>query len=225
METKRFEATLRTEKGKNAVKKLRAQRQIPATVYGHKTDPVSITVDRKGLLKLYKSDAGQNILLTLEIKDGDKKTEENVISYEVVRDAISQEIEHVDFLKVIPKVPIKVIVPVRLEGVAPGTKMGGVLVQKLHELKISVLPSQIPSQITIDITSMMIGDFIQIKDVDTQGQYEILQSADDTIVRLAAPRTATELAELDEDVDAGVEGEAAAEGRDAPAEGGEEAAE
>ncbi|MFT5171618.1 MAG: large subunit ribosomal protein L25 [Candidatus Marinamargulisbacteria bacterium] len=212
METTRFEAKIRKEFKKNKVKKLRAEGFVPATVYGEKIEPISVTVNERDLIKLYKSEARKNILITLVMTDGDKRTEESVISYHVETDAITQRIIHVDFMKVIAKKPIQVVVRAVLDGVAPGAKMGGVLVHKLNELRISCLPSQIPTNIMIDVSGLMVGDFIRIKDIDTEGKFTILQAEDDTIVRLAAPRTAVEMAALDDDVESGEEGAEGAEG-------------
>ena len=119
---------------------------------------------------------------------------------------------HVDLLRIVEGTPVSVTVPVRLEGVAPGTKMGGVLIQKLKEVKINCLPSKIPTAIILNVGELMIGDFVTIKKLKEISGFDILQTELETVVRLAAPRTVVETTDATEEAGEATDGEAAADG-------------
>ena len=81
-----------------------------------------------------------------------------------------------------------VVVPVRLVGDAPGMKKGGVLVQKLWDLKIRCKPSQIPVTIDVSIAKLDLDEFISIKDLQDQFDFDILNNEKDSIVRITSSR-------------------------------------
>jgi large subunit ribosomal protein L25 len=201
----------REDLGKNKVKQIRAEGKVPAVVYGLEKEPVSVLTTPRDLIDLFKNPLGTNIVFEGDVAG--KK--EKLITYRIERDAISQEVLHVDFLRVEDSRPIKVDVPLILEGVAPGQKMGGVLIQKTSELRIHSVPGNIPEKIVIDLSKMQIGDYVKVKDIPTEDKFVFITNNDDTVVRIAAPRK----------VVAGAEGAAEAgeeAGEEGAAEGGEE---
>lgn len=170
--------------GKNKVKQIRAEGKVPAVVYGLEKEAVSVVTTPRELIDLFKNPLGSNVVFEGNI-DG---TKEKLITYRIERDAITQKVLHVDFLRVDEKRPIKVDVPLILTGVSPGQKMGGVLIQKTSELRIHSVPGNIPEKIVIDLSKMQIGDYVKVKNIPTEDKFVFITNNDDTVVRIAAPR-------------------------------------
>jgi large subunit ribosomal protein L25 len=214
-----LEALIRQDKKKNKVKKLRAEGLIPAVIYGLNKESTVISVKRAELLKIYKSDFGINIIIELNITDGDKKSTVQVLTHDIETDCITNSVKHVDFIRVDENVKVKANIPLKLVGTAPGLKMGGVMVQKIDSLFIKCLPAKLLKVIEIDMSEQNVGDFVRVKDVNI-GDIEILTAGDDTIVRIAAPRTQEEIAEEEASAEgeAGTEAAEGADGAAAPAE-------
>jgi large subunit ribosomal protein L25 len=103
-------------------------------------------------------------LLDLEI---DGKAGNPVVIYDYQKDAISQKITHIDFLKIEENSPVKVVVPVTLSGIPVGVKAeGGMLSQITRKLKLSVLPTKIPSVLTIDVSACHAGTTFYAENMD-----------------------------------------------------------
>lgn len=178
--------------GKTATKKVRNVGQIPATVYGLKKEPVSITVSLQNFNTILKEARGSKTVFTLQVESNGNLSNERVLVYHIDRDAISRDITHAEFLRADESKKLKVEVPVTLVGRSPGAKLGGVLIQKTNIAKIECVPSQIPDHIEVDISNLNIGDSIRIRDFDTKGQFEFLNASDDAIVSVASSRSAEE---------------------------------
>lgn len=205
----------RTHFGKSSAKKLRCQGLTPAVVYGEKKDPVHVILNPRDIERLFRNEEkGRNTLITLEI-EGEKKTQtESVMVYQIQKNAITQFIEHVDFIRVLEKTAIRAIVPVSLVGSAPGLKMGGVLIHKLREIVIKCLPQDIPVSFDVDMTQLKVDEFFKVKDLNL-GDITIISNLDDTIVRIAAPRTVVEETDEESDSEDGEEGDDADGGAEA----------
>jgi len=213
MEYVTLEAKTREELGKNKVKKLRSEGLIPAIVYGDGNTSIPVSVEAKALAKVYKNELKFNTPIKIVISGGDKPIEENVISYNFEVDALSQKVTHIDFLKLTEGVPIKTTTPIALEGIAPGTKAGGVLIQKLKEITLKCLPKNIPSKILVDISQLQIGDDIKVSDInEAYPDFEFLISHANAIVRIEAPRVKGVDEEIAEAAAAESEEASAAEG-------------
>jgi large subunit ribosomal protein L25 len=219
MKTTKLEVELRTEKGKNNVKKMRLEGRIPAVVYGEGTDNIAVTVERNKIRKIYRGKLGKNTPIELTIKGQEKETQNTVISYKVDVNAISQLIEHVDFLTLQEEKAIRTVVPIELKGTAPGVKAGGIFILKIKEIKMECLPKNIPASIPIDISSLEIGQDIKIRDIaEANPDLTILVNEANAIVRIEPPRVKIE-GEGEEGEEA--TGEEGAEGEETSAEAGD----
>jgi large subunit ribosomal protein L25 len=127
-------------------------------------------------------------LVTLKFSDG---REELAVAKEYAIHPVNDSIVHVDFMGVTRGEKFTVTVPVNVVGEAAGVKMGGSLEQLVHELEISVLPMNLPESITVDVSSLEIGDSIQVKDLDTS-LYDFSGDEDLTIVQVVAARSVEE---------------------------------
>jgi large subunit ribosomal protein L25 len=100
---------------------------------------------------------------------------------------VSDSILHADFLELNDVRPIRMEVPIRFEGVAPGISQGGKLVEKLRKIKVKGLPHHIPDAIVVDITSLELGKSIKIGSLPP-ADYQILNSPLVTIASIIIPR-------------------------------------
>ncbi|RAP31618.1 50S ribosomal protein L25 [Candidatus Marinamargulisbacteria bacterium SCGC AG-343-D04] len=220
MEKSILKATEREELRKNKVKKLRAQGLIPCVIYGNNKENTLIYVKSNEYDKSVRSEFLKNTIIKLDI-EGKKPHSEFVVTYDLQRNVVSRDITHIDFLRISEDKDVKLKVPVHFNGIAPGTKKGGVLIKKMDYVLVQCLPSKLPATIEIDLTSLEVGEFISVKDIP-QEDYTILSHPDNSIVRVAEPRKAVEETSTEEsEEEAEGEGE---EGATEQAEGSSEEA-
>jgi large subunit ribosomal protein L25 len=186
-----MDATLQAEKregtGKNEARRLRAKGRIPAVVYGaEKGKAVPIAVDPKTLLRILHSESGVNTLIGLQLDGGDTR----VLVKEYQLHPIDHRLLHADFYQVAMDKALTVTVPVVLKGEARGVKQQGGVVDFVHrEIDVEVLPGDIPENITIDISELMLGQGVRLRDVHTEGsKWKPLSDPDMMIVHVVAPR-------------------------------------
>lgn len=199
MET--VEAEIRKEKGKTAAKRLREKGGIPAIVYGKENEPLPLILNSKDFRTVLRHLAGKKVLFELKIKDNDKIIKKRVILKEIQRDLTKDIILHLDFHEVTLGKLIEVNVPITLTGESPGVKEGGVLDQVLREIKIETLPSHIPEEIKVDVSSLKIGDSLYVKDLKIK-EITILTEHSDVVVSILAPRKVEEETPPVEEVEA-----------------------
>jgi large subunit ribosomal protein L25 len=166
-----LEAQVRDGLGKEKTKKLRGQGLVPAEFYGKGVENLHLVVNHKVFYKAVKdSEAKLNSLFNLTIKGKGKDMQELVMLRDYQRHPISDLFEHLDFLRIDPKHPISVKVPVKLVGDCPALKAGLTMAQALHELPVKVLPLEIPLFIEIDMTKLeKAHDAIRVSDINLPG--------------------------------------------------------
>jgi len=166
-----MEATLQAEKrdgrGKNEARRLRATGRIPAVVYGtEKGKATEISVDPKMLLRILHSEAGVNSLIGLQLDGSDTR----VLVKEYQLDPIDHKLLHADFYQVAMDKKLTVTVPIVMKGEAKGVKQQGGIVDFVHrEIEIECLPGDIPENITVDISELMLNQGIRVRDLATEG--------------------------------------------------------
>ncbi len=185
METPVLDVEVREELGKNKVKRVRAEGLVPCVIYGEKGTPFAIKCDLKAVKKIYKT--GKNQVIKLAIKGHPTLTEESVISQAISVNAISQTIIHIDFLKVDLSKEVQTEVPVRLVGLSPGVKLGGILIHNIHKLGIKCLPNQIPSHIDVSIADLQMDKAIKVKDVVVSNGIKVITTPEEIVVHVEAP--------------------------------------
>lgn len=186
-----MDATLQAEKrdgrGKNEARRLRASGRIPAVVYGaEKGKAVEIAVDPKALLRILHSESGVNTLIGLQLDGGDSR----VLVKEYQLDPIAHRLLHADFYQVAMDKMLTVTVPFILKGEARGVKQQGGVVDFVHrEIEIEVLPADIPENITVDISELMLGQGVRVRDVmGSDTKWKATSDPDMMIVHVVAPR-------------------------------------
>jgi large subunit ribosomal protein L25 len=195
---------------------LRRQGRLPAVIYGHNVDSVTVQVDGREFVKAFQK-VGRNQLLDLQL--GDEPVRKALIR-EVQRSPRHGDLLHVDFYQVNLTEKIESEVPIEIEGEVELVSKGEADLQRgLHVLKVECLPTDLPPVITVDVSGLKeIDDEIRVKDLKTPAGCEILDEPDDLIVKVAAHRE-----EVEEAAPAPAAAEVPTVGEtQAPAEGGAE---
>jgi large subunit ribosomal protein L25 len=187
-----MEATLnavkRDSRGKNEARRLRASGRIPAVIYGGGNDSIPVAVDPKVLSRILHSESGMNTLIALALEGGDTT---RVIVKDYLLDPVRHSLMHADFYRVAMDRPITVTVPVELQGEARGVKQqGGVLDFPGREVQIECLPGEIPEHIIVDVTELLIGQSIRLKDVAADQRWTPVSDPDTMLVHLVPARLA-----------------------------------
>jgi large subunit ribosomal protein L25 len=157
-----IEVQPREETGKNANRRSRARGKIPAVVYGGGRESVSIEVDRKTLVDTMKGHGGENPIFLLKL--GDKERHAMIRNLQV--DPVSRQVIHIDFQRVLMDQKVKVAVPVELVGTAVGVKVeGGLLDFVTREVHVECLPGDIPKHLEADVTSLHIGQHVEVRNL------------------------------------------------------------
>ncbi|WDP89472.1 MAG: 50S ribosomal protein L25 [Desulfobacter sp.] len=204
MELIELNAKTREGKGKGAARKLRAADAIPAIVYGAKTEPVMLSVDRSVFDKIVRDHGTTGLFFDMKIEGGQEKM---VMLKEVQMDAFGLKYLHIDFHEIDMDAKVSVTVPVETEGVAAGAKEGGLLQIIRRELDILCKPKDTPESIVLDISELNIGDAIHVEDLDLGEAIDIPHEVNFTIATVVPPVTSSEGVEEEEE---GEEEEAAA---------------
>lgn len=209
-----FEATVRTDMGKGASRRLRHEGNIPAIVYGADKEPVSLVLNHNEVLKRFRHADIYTSIITLKV-DG---SEDSVILRDVQRHPYKPIITHLDFMRILANEAIVVDIPVVLlnEEKSVGVVNGGIV--SLHEatLAVSCLPKDLPNEIVVDIANLEVGGHIMISDIPAIPGVQFVnimneeEMNDQPVVAIVEPRVAVEA-----DAEAGEEAsEAAAETED-----------
>lgn len=185
MKTVELKAKVREGVGKSAAKKVRAQGNIPANVYGTHSKPLSILVDCKEFKTVIHTQAGGNALILLKIEGNSEK---NVLIKEIQRHPVSEAIYHVDFNVISLTEKIRAKVHVQVKGTAAGIKEGGILDHAHREIEVECLPTQIPDKIEINIENLKINDALHVKDLALPAGVTCVLDPDEVILKVLPPQ-------------------------------------
>ena len=213
----RLTASPRTASGSRSAGRLRREGLVPAVVYGHGADPKSVSVVHRELRAALSGEAGSNALLDLQVEG------EAVLALvkDMQRDAVRNEVIHVDFIRVSRDEAVTVEVPIHLEGEASEvTAGGGTLDQQLFNLTVTATPGDIPSGLTYDVSEMTIGDSVRVGDLSLPAGVTTDVDPEEPVAVAQVSQAAQEAEALDMEAAAALEAEAAeaegAEGAEAP---------
>jgi len=179
-------AEIREGVGKEKAKKLRAKGLIPAIFYGPRSQTIPLVIDSKELAKVLQTEAGENVLIDLDIRKGAQSDRKVVMLKDIQIDSLQSITLHTDFFEVAMDEMITVEVPVHLVGKPEGTKMGGILDQIRRVIQIQCFPGDIPKSIDIDVSPLNIGDSIHVQDIQVE-KAKIISETNFTIATVVPP--------------------------------------
>jgi len=207
-----LKANTRNTKSKGDVRSLRLNGNVPGIIYGGAEQNEKVTVSKKTLKSLIDKENFLSNIITLNL-DGKPQ---NVLPREITYNVISDEPTHIDFLRVIPGVKIRIEVPVQFinHETSPGLKRGGVLNIVRRKIELKCPSEKIPEAIVINLDGIDIGESFKISSVKLEeGVTPTILGRDFVIATLAAP---TVMKEPEKPAEAAAEGsEAEGEGKDA----------
>src|SRR5213596_1030778 len=174
----------RSERGKNAARRLRREGLVPGIVYGGKGENVAVAVDPKALQKVLRSEAGRNAILKLDIA-GYGAANAILKSWQV--DPVKENFLHADFYRIAMDVAIRITVPIHTVGEARGVKVdAGILELVIREIEVECLPGDIPERIDVDVSDLGINQSLRVSDVKIPAKVKVLQAADQVVVHVVA---------------------------------------
>lgn len=179
-ETVKFVAQARATRGSQKAKQLRLSGQVPAVLYGHKEETLSISLPADEVAK-----AIRHGVRVVDLHAGGK--EEKAFIRDVQWDHLGKELLHVDFTRVSLDERIVVTVPLELRGTAPGVTAGGLLDQPIHTLSIECLAISIPESIRVNIGELQIEGSIFVRDLVLPPGVKAMSDPDAIVVHITKP--------------------------------------
>jgi large subunit ribosomal protein L25 len=156
------EAKPRDDRGKNAARRMRREGQVPAVLYGGEGGSLTLAVNAKQLAAILRSQSGHNTIFKVKLPTGDQPA--MLKDWQV--DPLIGSLLHVDLLRVAMDVRMRVKVPIHTFGEPQGVKLqGGIFEMVTREVEIECLPSDIPTEIRVDISELMIGKQLRMADL------------------------------------------------------------
>jgi large subunit ribosomal protein L25 len=200
----KLEGIKREDTGKKYARKLRAEKQIPSVLYGPTVkENVHFSVSEIELEKILS----MNSTKLQELTVGGQTY--NTLLKSVAFHPVTDRPLHADFYVLDEKTPVTLRIPIKLVGTSKGVAEGGRIFQPLRIMQIKVLPANIPSVFTVDISKMVIGDALHVGDLDLEGIIPI-DDPQRTIVIISPPKSEA-LLKSSAELEAEEEAEAAAE--------------
>jgi large subunit ribosomal protein L25 len=182
MKTFQIKGTVRQAVGKKNSKQLRAQELVPCVLYGGEK-VIHFQVHENDFRKvIYTPEVFQ---IDLEV-DGQNY---GAFIHDLQFHPVTDKLIHVDFLEIRENVPVRLEIPVRLEGYAKGIQQGGRLKSNLRTLKVKGLSKNIPDEIKIDVSNLNLGENIRVGDIKVEG-FEILNTKSVPVASVVVTRAA-----------------------------------
>ena len=208
MESLEIAVSTREATGKGGARKLRRDGRVPGILYS-KQENLALTVDLGEFNKLLRRASAGNALLDVNVEGGKQV---KALIKEIQRDPITGTPTHFDFLHIDMAQRVRVRVPINLQGTPVGVKRGGVLEERLRDLDLECVASEIPASIDVDISPLGPNQAVHVRDLKRDG-ITFLTPGEFVIAQVLAKKGSE-----------GGDDEAPADGA-APAEGGEESSE
>ncbi|MBW2734322.1 MAG: 50S ribosomal protein L25 [Deltaproteobacteria bacterium] len=207
MEIGKLTATLREKQGKGHNRKLRTTGIIPAVLYGNKGESEMLSLDPSMLQKSLDPVKKSNTLITLTVEGPAGTKQETVMLKDYQRDALSQELIHVDLVRVDPNKKLSFNIHLRLTGRSIGVQLGGRLNQVFRTLPIECVPGEIPAEILADVTHLETGMALSVSELKLPEGLEVNLPDSQTIAVVVQPKGIADDEVTDEEGEGEGEGE------------------
>jgi large subunit ribosomal protein L25 len=170
--------------GKNAARRLRQQGFIPAVVYGEGLTSAPLVLKKKDIIGIMKLESRENTIF--KVADGDAETD--VMIKELQVDPTTDEILHVDLIRISMDKPIRVTVPVVHHGEPIGVKTeGGFIDFVTREVEVECLPRDIPESIAIEIADLHVHQAFKVENMTPPPGVRIITDASTALVMVSLP--------------------------------------
>ena len=178
-----LEAQKREPGNKNAARRVRAGGRIPAVVYGAGKETTAIAVDPRQVLRILHSESGHNTIFELALDH--ERAKAMIVDWQF--EPIKGRLLHVDLQRIAMDQKLTVTVPIMLKGEAEGVKQqGGILEQLLREIEIECLPADIPKSIEADISHLVFGVELRVKDLTHSEKLRFLTPEDQMVAHITS---------------------------------------
>ena len=188
MEASELKASIRKESGKGPARRLRAEGLVPAVLYGSGAESTMLYVRAADLIKIIRDEKGEAGFIKLVIDDAGKKAEKISVLKELQTNTVKKTIVHADFYELRMDKKLTMDVPIHIVGTSIGVEKGGELKPFKSDVKIYALPGKVPRHLDVDVTDLMIGSTIHVRDLKLGEGIEILDPGNVSIVTVAAKR-------------------------------------
>lgn len=186
-----LKAEIREHTGSRYAGEVRAQGRIPAIVYGHKQEPVAISLDAHNLVEGLHH--GHRVV---DVQIGKKK--ETMMLKDLQYDYLGKNIIHIDLIRVDVTETVKVAVPIELKGTAKGTHESGIIEEHADRLEIECKVTDIPESIVVSVKEIGVGDSLHAEDIELPAGVKLISSPSTLLVTcslVAAAKSAEEMEE------------------------------
>jgi large subunit ribosomal protein L25 len=190
-QTLRLKAEARQETGSKAAERLRKQGRIPAIVYGHKEEPVAISLNTHDFVE--RLHHGHRLM---DLHVGRKP--EKVIIKDLQYDHLGKQVIHADLMRVDVTETVTVDVPIELRGTAKGSEEGGIVEQHTDHLEVECRVTEIPESIVVSVKEMDVGDALYARDVGLPAGVKLISDPEALVATcrlVSAAKTTEELEE------------------------------
>ena len=184
-----LKAEIREKTGSKAVKQVLKQGRIPAVIYGHKEDPIAVSLDAHNF-----SEGLHHGHRLMDIQIGKKK--QKTIVKDLQYDCLGKNVIHADLMRVDVTEMIKVTIPIELKGVAAGTHESGIIEQHTDHIEIECKATDIPENIIVSIKNLKVDESLHAGDIQLPEGMKLVTSPEILMVSchvLAAAKTTEEM--------------------------------
>lgn len=193
-----LKAEIREHTGSKSAAKVRKQGRIPAIVYGHKKEPVAISLDVHNLVEGLHH--GHRLM---DVQIGKKR--QKMIVKDLQYDYLGKDIIHVDLMRVDVTETVKVAVSIELKGTAKGTHEGGIITEHTDHLEIECRVTDIPETIVVSVKDMDVGDVLHASDIELPEEVKLLSLPETLLVTCSLVAAAKAVEEVEEEAPAAPE--------------------
>jgi len=185
--------------GKSGAREVRKEGNIPAILYGQGEDPVPLVVRPDELKQALSNSAGINTVLELEIDGSESPTKRFSMVKEIQKDPVKNRVIHLDFLAIDMEKSLRVKVPVSTRGRSEGERRGGMLEKLMRTIDLECLPGDIPDLIEIDVSSLDMGDFVDIAGLEFGEGIKPIRDGSKKVVQVIAQRSMEDVQDEEEE--------------------------
>jgi large subunit ribosomal protein L25 len=193
-----LKAQKREKTGSRSAAKVREEGRIPAIIYGHKKEPVAVSLDMHDLVEGMHH--GHRLI---DVQIGRKR--EKVLVKDLQYDHLGKDILHVDLIRVDVREMVRVSVPVELKGTAEGTHEGGIIEEHVAQLEVECKVTDIPEAIVVSVKDVGVGDTLHADDIELPDGVKLVSDPSTLLVTCSLVAAAKSTEELEAEMPAAPE--------------------